>query len=261
MALPLYIPPCIHTPADKHHLPPPDQPLRIQIEGPLSAIQRLLPDTPWHLDWDFANPTFPQPAGPALAKLAYQQIYGRDVSTDIIPGDLVIRDEYLGWMREKDPDRVIDYYGITFDYLIPKDNPDPNPEVLQINIIEIEDDGGEYANRWLLFQADAEEYRGKKVLAVPRCCQKRKGTQDRWRVNACVHQRRGGYEGLLGAEEFRDLVNGGGEEREGKGREGICCRGWVVARRIMGNNDGRIYPKSVEVYLSRVVGLFLTLRI
>lgn len=82
---------------------------------------------------------------------------------------------------------MIDYYGVTFDHLIQPD--ETNPEALQINIIEIEDDNGVYANTWLLFAVDPEEFIGKKVLAVPRCCQKRKGTQDRWRVNALVDQR------------------------------------------------------------------------
>lgn len=37
-------------------------------------------------------------------------------------------------------------------------------------------DGGEYANKHLPFHVDAAEYVGRKILAVPRCCQKRKGT-------------------------------------------------------------------------------------
>ncbi|GIK05190.1 hypothetical protein Aspvir_009293 [Aspergillus viridinutans] len=135
MALPLYIPRCIHTPASQCHLPPPDKPLRIQIEGPLIAIQRLLPHIPWRLDP--LDRTFPQPAGPELARLTYQKVYGRDISPEV-PGDLVVRDEYLGWMPEKRPQELIDYYGVTFDHLVPPD--DTNPEVLQINIIEIEDD-------------------------------------------------------------------------------------------------------------------------
>ncbi|KAL5343442.1 Alpha/Beta hydrolase protein [Aspergillus crustosus] len=44
----------------------------------------------------------------------------------------------------------------------------------------------------------------KKVLAVPRCCQKRKGTQDRWRVNAIVDQRIDGSERLKSAKEFAE---------------------------------------------------------
>lgn len=38
---------------------------------------------------------FPQPAGPALARLTYQKIYGQDVRRDIA-GDMVIQDKYLG---------------------------------------------------------------------------------------------------------------------------------------------------------------------
>jgi hypothetical protein len=100
-ALPLYIPFCIHTPPDRHHLPRHDQPLRIQIEGPLIAIRRLLPHISWHLD--IPDRLFPQPAGLALARLTYREIYGRDVCPKLA-GDLVVRDEYLGWMPEKRPD-------------------------------------------------------------------------------------------------------------------------------------------------------------
>ena len=60
--------------------------------------------------------------------------------------------------------------------------------MLQINIIEIEDDNGVYANTWLLFVVDPVDFVGKKVLAVPRCCQKRDGTQDHWRVNTLMDQ-------------------------------------------------------------------------
>ncbi|KAJ5800825.1 uncharacterized protein N7518_002893 [Penicillium psychrosexuale] len=203
MVLPLYIPPCIHTPAGQYHLPPSDQPLRIQIEGPLIAIERLLPDIPWRLD--SRDRVFPQPAGPELARLTYQTIYGRDIHPEVL-GDLVVQDEYLGWMPEERPEELIDYYGVTFDHLVPASA--INPEVLQINIIEIEDDGGVYANTWLLFAVDPTEFIGKKVLAVPRCCQKRKGTQDRWRVNAMVDQRVHGRELLMGAKEWEDLVKG-----------------------------------------------------
>ena len=83
--------------------------------------------------------------------------------------------------------RTIDYYGVTFDHLVPVD--DLDPEVLQINIIEVDDDGGAYANESLPFSVDPVEYTGKKVLAVPRCCQKRKGTQDRSRINDSVNER------------------------------------------------------------------------
>lgn len=96
--------------------------------------------------------------------------------------------------------RQTDYYDVTFDHLVPAD--DPYPEVLQVNIIEIEDDNRVYANTWLLFAVDPADFIGKKVLAVPRCCQKRKGTKDRWRINALVDQRVNGGEQLKSAEEL-----------------------------------------------------------
>lgn len=67
--------------------------------------------------------------------------------------------------------------------------------MLQINIIEMETDdgpfanGAAYANEHLLFPVDPADYAGKKVLAVPRCCQKRKGSQDRGRINSSVTER------------------------------------------------------------------------
>ncbi|KAI0896288.1 hypothetical protein F4806DRAFT_57277 [Annulohypoxylon nitens] len=186
MALKLHIPPCISTPTHPHHPPPPEKPLRIQIEGPLVSIQKLLPGVQWHTD--VMSLVFPQPAGSELAKLAYLEIYGRESSPEIV-GDIVVRDEYLGWIVEKPIKRIdsIDYYGVTFDHLVPSD--DPDPDVLQINIIEIDDDGGAYANKYLPFVVDPAEYTGKKILAVPRCCQKRKGTQDRARINDLVIER------------------------------------------------------------------------
>lgn len=87
----------------------------------------------------------------------------------------------------------IDYYGVTFDHLVPAD--DPDPEVLVINIIEVDSDGGvyadggRYANEVLLFSVNPTDYIGKKVLAVPRCCQYKKGTQDRRLTNGMVAER------------------------------------------------------------------------
>ncbi|KAI0518548.1 hypothetical protein F5B22DRAFT_69882 [Xylaria bambusicola] len=186
MALKLYIPPCIRNPINQYHPPPPDRPLRIQIEGPLVAVERLFPNIQWHVK--DIQPEFPQPAGPKLAELTYSLLYRRNASPDI-QGDLVVRDEYLGWIMHPKPVQEIDYYGVTFDHLVPPD--DHDPEVLQINIIEIEDDNGVYANTHLPFHVDLAEYAGEKVLAVPRCCQKRKGTTDRRRVNEDVGRREG----------------------------------------------------------------------
>jgi hypothetical protein len=61
--------------------------------------------------------------------------------------------------------------------------------VLAISIIEVDDDGGVFANEVLLFQIDPTEYTRKKVLAVLRCCQVKQGTQDCQRCNAEVAER------------------------------------------------------------------------
>lgn len=83
--------------------------------------------------------------------------------------------------------RYIDYYGVTFDHLIPAG--DLDPEVLAINILEVDYDKGAFANGVLPFKIDPTEYTGKRVLAVPRCCQYKKGTQDRGRINGLVIER------------------------------------------------------------------------
>jgi len=105
---------------------------------------------------------------------------------------MVVRDEYKGWLVEARPIVMIDYYGVTFDHLVPTD--DTDPEVLQINIVEIEDDEGVYANKYNPFNIDPADYNGKKVLAVPRCCQKRKGTTDQKRINDAVNARDGRFD-------------------------------------------------------------------
>ncbi|WEW58315.1 hypothetical protein PRK78_003783 [Emydomyces testavorans] len=187
MALELYIPPCVNRPPHHLHPPPPDKPLRIRIQGPLETIQKLCPNISWH-----PIGPFPQPGGLKLASLTHQTLYGGK-GDEVAP--VVVRDEYLAWVLEgRIPQDHIDYYGVTFDHLVPAD--DPNPEVLAINIIEVDDDdggiyadGGKYANEVLLFSVNPIEYTGKKVLAVPRCCQHKKGTQDRWRINTEVAQR------------------------------------------------------------------------
>jgi hypothetical protein len=95
----------------------------------------------------------------------------------------------------------IDYYGVTFDHLVPAD--DPNPEVLAISIFEVDNDGGAFANQYLSFKVDPRDYTWKKVLAVPRCCQIKKGAQDRIRINgqAAEQDRR------LNANEKNDSEN------------------------------------------------------
>jgi hypothetical protein len=66
---------------------------------------------------------------------------------------------------------------------------DADPEVLQINIIEMDEDEGEYANACLPFAVDWKEFTSKRILAVPRCCQIRQRTTDRLRINEGVRIR------------------------------------------------------------------------
>lgn len=89
MALELFIPPCIHNPRHRLHPPPPTKPLRIQIQGPLESIQKLLPKTSWD-----KIVHFPQPGGLELARLTHRALYGEEGS---IPA---VRDEYLAWAME-----------------------------------------------------------------------------------------------------------------------------------------------------------------
>ncbi|KAI6081867.1 hypothetical protein F4821DRAFT_16937 [Hypoxylon rubiginosum] len=184
--LELYIPPCIHHPPHCFHPPPLDKPLRIRIQGPLETIQKLLPNESWH-----PIKPFPQPGGLKLANLTHQRLYGQEGGN----AALAVRDEYLAWVIESGiPQDRIDYYGVTFDHLVSKDT--LSPEVLVINIIEVDDynggiyaDGGKFANEVLSFSVDPIEYTGRKVLAVPRCCQKKRGTQDRKLINGQVEER------------------------------------------------------------------------
>lgn len=100
MRFELDIPPCVSGPAHPLHPPPLEKPLRIQIEGPVVAIQRLLPRITWH-----TSPSalvFPQPAGHELAKLAYQALFRREVRPNVA-NDVVMRNEYLGWVTDVVP--------------------------------------------------------------------------------------------------------------------------------------------------------------
>ena len=84
---------------------------------------------------------------------------------------------------------MIDYYGVTFDHLVPKD--DSNPEVLQINIVEIEDDADIYAKKYNKIIINPADYIEKQVLAAPRYCSTRTGTSDRDKINGAVSERNG----------------------------------------------------------------------
>lgn len=100
--------------------------------------------------------------------------------------------------------REIDYYGVVFDHLVHED--DADPEVLQINILETDDDGGAYANAGLLFPVDPLHYAGVRILAVPRCCQKRRGKTDRRRVNGQVKVRTARSNGVPWETIYKSII-------------------------------------------------------
>jgi hypothetical protein len=92
MALELYIHPCVLNPPYRLHRPPPDKPLRIQIQGPLESIQKLFPNVSWH-----PIGPFPQPGGLELASLTHQKLYGQE-GDEATPA---MRDEYTAWIVEE----------------------------------------------------------------------------------------------------------------------------------------------------------------
>jgi hypothetical protein len=94
MALNLSIPPCIYEPPHANHPPLPHKPLRINIQGPLETIQKLLPNTVWH-----PLKSFPQPAGQILANLTHQALYQEDDACTI-ECNVPIRYEYLSWVMD-----------------------------------------------------------------------------------------------------------------------------------------------------------------
>ena len=94
MVLELYIHPCIHNPPHRLHPPPPNKPLRIQIQGPLESVQKLLPNVFWH-----PIGPFPQLGGIKLAKLTHQKLYGQE-EIEGANETLKVRDEYLAWVME-----------------------------------------------------------------------------------------------------------------------------------------------------------------
>lgn len=94
---------------------------------------------------------------------------------------------------------------------------DADPEVLQINILEMDDDGGAYANAGLLFSVDPLQYAGVRILAVPRCCQKRNGKTDRKRVNNQVEMRKARSNGISWETIYKSIIyhnSGAGPQSE-----------------------------------------------
>ncbi|KAM7193089.1 hypothetical protein V8F33_007961 [Rhypophila sp. PSN 637] len=189
----LVIPPCGDNPKHRHHLPPEDQPLRVSIIGLNTEFERLFPDSPklpagpdctaCSGNRGEAQRTFHE-IGPLLAKLVFANLYGRD-SNDEIPDDLVLRDEGHGWAlkRGEAGENRITHYILTFDHLVPSTD-DDDPEVLQLNLFVPSD--AQYSKISLIQYFEDDDC----VVLVPRCCQVRKGTTDRGRVNDAVKERK-----------------------------------------------------------------------
>ena len=77
-----------------------------------------------------------------------------------------------------------------------------------MNFIELDYDSGAFAREVLRFQVNPEDYTNKKVLAVPRCCQKKEGTQDHGRINGEVQWRIS--HGISDKLEVHGLLKDGG---------------------------------------------------
>jgi hypothetical protein len=96
----LFILPCICNPVHLNHPPLLDKPLRIKIEGPIVAIDRLFLDNErqgpklWNMKTLF--PEFPQPAAKRFAKITHDLLYGYGAEQTQRGEDMIVRNEYRG---------------------------------------------------------------------------------------------------------------------------------------------------------------------
>lgn len=94
----LHIPACLDSPPHPLHPPLYEKPLRIYVYGPLSAIEKLLPNVPWTID--YYNQRDLQPSAIELARIIYRVFYGLEPQLE---NDIVLRDEQLGWFNPNMP--------------------------------------------------------------------------------------------------------------------------------------------------------------
>ncbi|KAI1379140.1 hypothetical protein F4677DRAFT_442868 [Hypoxylon crocopeplum] len=167
----LVLPQCEQHPTHMNHSPPPEKPLRIQIMGFNKYLDRLFDDgtklpTPKHeadIAEDFIEP------GLRLARMAFRLLYGRDPEPET-SWDMIPQHQY---------DHLLEAYAVTFDHLVRPDNED-DPETLMMNVIDPND-----PSVACHLKVDKSRYSWAELvlLKVPRCCQDRTGTTDRWRIN------------------------------------------------------------------------------
>ncbi|KAI1146655.1 hypothetical protein F4825DRAFT_440057 [Nemania diffusa] len=191
MAFKLVLPQCAQTPTCVNHPPESEKALRIQVMGDNKDFDNLLDDgtkmpTP-KSSMDKAT-EFIKP-GLQVAQMAFRLLYGREPDPGN-PSDMVPRHQYDIW-RGATPDRVLlpepilEAYAITFDHLLGPDDED-DPETLMLNIVDPNDPLSAD-----LITIDTSPYTSGSelvLLLVPRCCQIRKGTTDRRRINREVRE-------------------------------------------------------------------------
>ncbi|KAI0102205.1 hypothetical protein GGR51DRAFT_298461 [Nemania sp. FL0031] len=191
MAFRLVLPQCEQTPTCVNHPPESEKPLRIQVMGDNKDLNNLFDDgtkmpTP-KSSMDKAK-EFIKP-GLELARMTFRLLYGRDPDPGN-PSDMVPRHQYDIWRgatadRVLLPEPILEGYAITFDHLLGPDDED-DPETLMLNIVDPNEPP--IAD---LITVDKSPYISKSepvLLLVPRCCQVRKGTTDRRRINREIRE-------------------------------------------------------------------------
>lgn len=103
----LVLPQCQENPAHLNHPPPPEKPLRIQIEGDLKYLDKLFlggikitqPDVNDDRPVDFAEPCL------ELVQMTFKLLYGRNPDPDN-PLDMIPRHQYYLW-RHRIGDQIL----------------------------------------------------------------------------------------------------------------------------------------------------------
>ncbi|KAF2964885.1 hypothetical protein GQX73_g8682 [Xylaria multiplex] len=197
MVFKLILPQCEQTSTCVNHPPEWEKPLRIQISGWNKDLDNLFedglkmpkPKSSMDRATEFIEP------GLRLVQMAFRLLYSRNPDP-ATPSDMVPRHQYDIW-RGATPDRVLlpepmqrDYtrlegYTITFDHLLgPGDEDDP--ETLMLNIIDPNDPVR--ADHMTISKSPYTSGSEPVLLLVPRCCQVRKGTTDRRRINREIRE-------------------------------------------------------------------------
>ncbi|KAI0535877.1 hypothetical protein GGR58DRAFT_515031 [Xylaria digitata] len=211
MAFKLVLPQCEQIPTCVNHPPEWKKPLRIQVMGLNKDLDNLFDDgikcprprapylAPWRLELPFSEGSqlerhvdrateFIEP-GLRFVQMAFRLLYGRDPDPRN-PSDIVSRHQYDIWRgatadRVLLPEPILEGYAITFDHLLGPDD-EGDPETLMLNIVDPND-----PPEADLITIDKSPYTSGHepvLLLIPRCCQVRKGTTDRRRINRGIRE-------------------------------------------------------------------------